>query len=71
MYLFYLAAHSPERHTVLVLLSPKPRRLWEDILNDKLIVGGQEIEHYSGTTGAQGPKENNHSSPESADDKSG
>jgi hypothetical protein len=46
LHLFYLSGYAEERYSVLEDLSPKVRRLWKDILEEKLIFGEEGREIY-------------------------
>jgi hypothetical protein len=55
MYLSYLAEYTPEGHAALGVLSPRSRRLWEDMLNDEIMFVKKGIDYYRGT-GSQDPQ---------------
>jgi len=46
MHLSYLGGHAVERYSALEDLSPKARRLWKDILEEKLILGEEGRQIY-------------------------
>jgi hypothetical protein len=46
MYIAYLADSTSEPESVLHLLSPQAKRLWEDMLKDEMILGEEGVKHY-------------------------
>jgi len=46
LHLAYLCGSAPERHSVLNDLSPKARRVWKDLLDEKLMIGEEERRIY-------------------------